>query len=313
MDRVRLGRTSLMVSPVGLGCGGYSRLGMRDGNDTKTAENVVRHALELGVNYFDTARVYGTEEVVGNAVAAQRDQVVIGTKTMFRDRDDNYLPVGKLIESLEKSLGRLKSDYVDVFSFHGVTPEHMGDCIDRYVPALQRQIDLGKIRHLGITESFRQDPTHKMLEAAIPSGCFDVVMVGFNFLNAGARDNVFPLSIKHEVGTLVMHAVRRALSNTDALLETIDKLIESGEVFASKIDAANPLGFLTGNPAVQSVVEAAYRYCRHEPGVSVVLTGTGSTEHLSHNVAALTAPPLPDELHDKLNDLFGGVRSISGD
>lgn len=302
-----------MVSPVGLGCGGYSRLGMRDGNDAGAAENVVRHALELGVNYFDTARVYGTEEVVGNAVAAQRDQVVIGTKTMFRDRDDNYLPVEKLIESLEKSLGRLKSDYVDVFSFHGVTPEHLDECVNRYVPALQQQVELGKIRHLGITESFMQDPTHKMLAAAIPMGCFDVVMVGFNFLNAGARDHVFPLSIKHEVGTQVMHAVRRALSNTDALLETIDKLIDSGEVAASKIDGANPLGFLTADPAVQSVVEAAYRYCRHEPGVSLVLTGTGSTEHLSHNVAALTAPPLPGELKDKLNDLFGGVRSISGD
>ena len=313
MDQVRLGRTNLMVSPVGLGCGGYSRLGMRESNDSSTAEGVVKHALDLGINYFDTARAYGTEEVVGNVVHCQRSEVVISTKTMFHDKDGHYMPAEKLVESLEKSLVRLKTDYVDVFSFHGVMPQDLEYCVEEYVPLLQQQIQLGKIRYLGITENFRQDPTHEMLQEAVPVGCFDVAMVGFNFLNPGARDQVFPDCLRHDVGTQVMHAVRRALSNPAVLMRNIERLMSTGEIEKAAVNKDEPLKFLTEHPGVKSVMEAAYRYCRYEPGVSLVLTGTGSLDHLTSNVAALTGPPLPDELMAELDSIFGKVRSVSGD
>ena len=313
VDHVRLGRTNLMVSPVGLGCGGYSRLGMRAGKDFSTAEGVVKRALDLGINYFDTARAYGTEEVVGKTVQSQRSEVVISTKTMFQEKDGTYMPAEKLVESLEKSLARMNTDYVDVFNLHGVLPQHLDYCIEEYVPMLQQQVKLGKIRYLGITESFRDDPAHAMLQRAIPTGCFDVVMVGFNFLNAGARDQVFPDCLRHDVGTQVMHAVRRALSNPAVLMENIEQLISSGEIEKCAVNDDDPLKFLTEHPGVKSVIEAAYRYCRYEPGVSLVLAGTGSVDHLSGNVAALTAPPLAPELMEELDRVFGKVRSVSGD
>jgi len=313
MDHVRLGRTNLMVSPVGLGCGGHSRLGMRESKDSATAEGVVKHALDLGINYFDTARVYGTEEVVGKIVHCQRSEVVISTKTMFRDKGGDYMPAEKLVESLEKSLTRMNTDYVDVFSFHGVMPQDLDYCIEEYVPVLQQQIQLGKTRYLGITENFRQDPTHEMLQGAVPVGCFDVAMVGFNFLNSGARDQVFPDCLRHDVGTQVMHAVRRALSNPAVLMQNIEQLISTGEIEKGVVNNDDPLKFLTGHPEIKSVIEAAYRYCRYEPGVSLVLTGTGSVDHLTSNVAALTAPPLPDELIAELDRIFGKVTSVSGD
>jgi aryl-alcohol dehydrogenase-like predicted oxidoreductase len=313
VDHVRLGRTNLMVSPVGLGCGGYSRLGMREGKDFSTAEGVVKRALDLGINYFDTARAYGTEEVVGKTVQSQRSEVVISTKTMFQEKDGTYMPSEKLVKSLEKSLARMNTDYVDVFNLHGVLPQHLDYCIGEYVPMLQQQVKLGKIRYLGITESFKDDPAHAMLQRAIPTGCFDVVMVGFNFLNAGARDQVFPDCLRHDVGTQVMPAVRRALSNPAVLMENIEQLISSGEIEKCVINNDDPLKFLTEHPGVKSVIEAAYRYCRYEPGVSLVLTGTGSVDHLSGNVAALTAPPLAPELMEELDRVFGKVRSVSGD
>ena len=155
MDTIELGRTGLTVSVAGLGCGGYSRLGMARGGSEADAVHVVRAALDMGVNYFDTARAYGTEPAVGKAIQGRRDQVVISTKTLFRDRDGQYMPPQVLINSLERSLVRLQTDYVDVFSFHGVTPEHLPHCLNHYVAELQKQVDAGKIRHLGITESFR--------------------------------------------------------------------------------------------------------------------------------------------------------------
>ena len=193
-EKIPLGRTGLQVSQAGLGCGGHSRLGMRYGNTEKEAEAVVKHALSLGINFFDTARAYGTEEVVGRAVASCRSDVVISTKTMFRDRDGNYMPTERLIDSLEKSLIRMNTDYVDVFSFHGVTPEHLPHCLNHYVPELQKQLDAGKIRHLGITESFRQDPTHDMLCEHLSASGLEGPSPRFTADMATAHDSVKKLA-----------------------------------------------------------------------------------------------------------------------
>ncbi len=75
MQTVRLGRTGLEVSVAGLGCGGRSRLGMTKGRDVHHAADMVRQALDLGINLIDTARAYGTEEAVGLGVKGRRDQV----------------------------------------------------------------------------------------------------------------------------------------------------------------------------------------------------------------------------------------------
>ncbi len=313
MERRTLGRTGIEVSVAGLGCGGYSRLGMARGGTPGEAQAVVSEALDLGINFFDTARAYGTEEVVGKAVAGCRESVVISTKTLFRDRDGRYMPADRLVASLERSLARLQTDYVDVYSLHGVTPEHLDACLEQFVPTLQEQVRLGKIRHLGVTESFMNDPAHEMLQRAIPTGLFDVVMVGFNFLNASARESVFKLAQEHGVGTQVMHAVRRALVDLGTLAETLDKLVEAGEIDASRINPADPIDFLRDPEGVQSLTEAAYRFCRHEPGVSVVLTGTGSRDHLRDNTAAINGAELPCNLRQKLQQVFSGVKSASGD
>ena len=311
MDWIRFGRTELKVSPAGLGCGGNSRLGLATGGDVSSAERLVREALDLGVNFFDTARVYGTEQIVGRALAGKRADVVISSKTLFRRRDESYMPASELVASLEKSLVRLRSDYLDVFSLHGVSDEHLDHCLNEYVPELERQKALGKIRHLGITESFRHEPQHQMLIRAIPSGCFDVVMVGFNFLNTVAREEVLQLAIEHDVATQVMHAVRRALSNNERLRQVMVELLQVGEIDPTVVDLADPLGFL--RRAGESVTDIAYRYCRHEPGVSVVLTGTGNVDHLAKNVSAINGNPVPDTIMNELNRAFGLVRSTSAD
>jgi len=79
------------------------------------------------------------------------------------------------------------------------------------------------------------------------------------------------------------------------------------------VDARDPLGFVTAHPGVKSLTEAAYRFCRHEPGAHVILTGTGSVEHLRENVESILAPKLPSEITARLAEIFGGVDSVSGD
>src|SRR5215469_3916897 len=88
MEYVTLGRTGLKVSVAGLGCGGFSRLGLGTGKSEADAVALVRQALDLGVNLFDTAAVYGTEEVLGKALkATPRDRVVITTKAWIPRRE----------------------------------------------------------------------------------------------------------------------------------------------------------------------------------------------------------------------------------
>ena len=317
MQTVRLGRTDVEVSVAGLGCGGHSRLGMRHGANSEEASRVVSGALDLGVTFIDTARAYGTEEAVGLGVKGRRDQVFISTKASPTGRgqdwnDGELITPAQLTESLEGSLRRLGTDHVDLFNLHGVSLGQYDHCREALLPELQRQQQAGKIRFLGITEGFGVDTRHDMLARAVPDASFDVVMVGFNLLNPSARYTVFPRTIGHDIGTLVMFAVRRALSHPDVLRETVSGLIDRGEVAADRVDRDDPLKFLRDHPEVASEVEAAYRFCRHEPGAHVILTGTGNIGHLKANITAIQAPPLPAELQAKLAEIFGAVDSVSG-
>ena len=316
MQTVRLGRTGVEVSVAGLGCGGHSRLGMRRGASSEEAAKVVSAALDLGITFIDTARAYGTEEAVGLGVRGRRDQAFISTKASPSGggpgQGGEVISASALAESLEGSLRRLGVDHVDLFHLHGVSPGQYAHCVEVLLPELKRQQQAGKVRFLGIAEGFGADTRHDMLSRAVKDAHFDVVMVGFNLLNPSARRNVFPQTLTRDIGTLIMFAVRRALSHPDALVATISALVESGEVEAALIDRDDPLGFLRDNPHVASTIEGAYRYCRHEPGVHVVLTGTGSVEHLKANIAAINAPPLPAELQTRLAEIFGEVESVSG-
>jgi aryl-alcohol dehydrogenase-like predicted oxidoreductase len=115
-------------------------------------------------------------------------------------------------------------------------------------------------------------------------------MVGFCLLNPSARIIIFPLTLKSGVGVLNMFAVRRALSQPTRLKEICVELVEKDAIAKSALDLNDPLGFLLKETDAATLPEAAYRYCRHEQGVDVVLTGTGNPDHLKENIAAILKP-----------------------
>src|ERR1700730_15802085 len=119
MEYVTLGRTGLKVSVAGLGCGGFSRLGLGTGKSEAEAVALVRHALDLGVNLLDTAAVYSTEGVVGQAIkSVPRDSVVIATKASTR-RGGGRSASEHAGASLDTSLRQLGPDHVAIFQLHG--------------------------------------------------------------------------------------------------------------------------------------------------------------------------------------------------
>ncbi|OGQ77805.1 MAG: aldo/keto reductase, partial [Deltaproteobacteria bacterium RIFCSPLOWO2_12_FULL_60_19] len=252
---------------AGLGCGGPSRLGQRDNKPEKESIALVRLALDLGVNFLDTAEVYGTEEIVGKAIATvSRDKVFISTKKKF-PLDDPGDPAGEVRKSLEQSLRRLQTDYIDVYHVHGVEPPEYEYASTKVLPVLLKLKQEGKIRFIGITEAFVEDTTHQMLRQALRDDAWDVVMAGFNLLNQSARDSVLRSAVKQDVGTLVMFAVRRALSQPRRLRELWAELTKKGLVERDACNPEAPLDFLIGDGKASSVVDGAYRFCRHEPGV----------------------------------------------
>jgi L-galactose dehydrogenase len=299
------------VSVAGLGCGGRSRLGQANGASEQQSIAVVRRALELGVTFIDTAAAYGTENLVGKALEGRLDDVVVSTKVLPYTAQGPLSALG-LRQSLELSLRRLRRECVDVFHLHGVSLEQYGYCVDELVPELVRLRDDGLLRWLAISEAFARDPSHDMLSRATLDGCWDVVMVGFNMLNPSARDRVLARTITTNVGVLVMFAVRRALSDRGELRRVVAELVRSGHIAPDDVDISDSLGFLADGSGISAVVDAAYRFARHEPGVHVVLTGTGDSEHLERNVASLQRPRLPDDVLDRLRDLFGAIDSVSG-
>lgn len=310
MDTVVLGRTGLEVSVAGLGCGGHSRLGQSRGASEEESVAVVRRALDLGITFVDTARAYGTEEIVGKGIAGRRDEVVVSTKAHPAGRD-GPLSAAELRDSLEKSLTRLGTDVVDVFHLHGVSDAAYDHSRAELVPEMEKLRDEGKIRFVAISEVFGRDPGHSMLPRAVADGCWDVMMVGFNLLNPSARDRVFPGTIAADIGVLVMFAVRRALSRPDELRSVVGELVAGGHV-TGDVDLDDPLGFLVHERGAASIVDAAYRFTRHEAGTHVILTGTGSTAHLEENVRSITAPALPPDDLARLAKLFGHLDHLSG-
>ena len=230
MQTTQLGRTGLTVSVAGLGGGGHSRLGRARGASTAESVAIVHRALDLGINFIDTSAAYGTEPIVGAALKGRRGDVVISTKTPYRDRSGKMLAAADIVAACEASLKRLETDYIDIYNLHGVGADDYAYCRENLVPGMRQLQERGKIRFLGITERFSRDTAHAMLQTALPDGCWDVVMVGFNLLNPSARDRVFVRTRRDRIGTQIMFAVRRALSRPDALRALVDDLAEGGGV-----------------------------------------------------------------------------------
>ena len=313
MEYTTLGKTGLKVSVAGLGCGGPSRLGMRDNSASQErAVGLVRQAIDLGVNLIDTAQSYGTEEVVGRAIAGiPRDRLVISTKKTL-PAADHPNPENEIKKGLEQSLSLLGTDYIDIYHLHGVEPPEYDFAKERLMPAMRRLREQGKIRFIGVTEGFVQDPSHHMLRDGLKADLWDVVMVGFNLLNPSARKSVFPQTVAKRVGVLNMFAVRRALSQPDRLKAILRDLIRDGAVAAGSVNAGDPLDFVLGESDTAALPDAAYRFCRHERGVDVVLTGTGNPAHLKANVESILKPPLPEPVLRRLADLFGNLDYLTG-
>ena len=202
MHYTTLGKTGLKVSVAGLGCGGNSRIGLGTGLTEAQSVALVREALDLGVNFLDTAAAYETEGVVGKAIKGRpRDSVVISTKSHATSGP----PV---LANLDNSLRQLDTDYVDIFHLHGLGPAAYDKAMAEIVPGLLRAKEKGKLRHLAVSETGPRDPEHTMLARAVEEGIWEVFMLGFSMMHQNAKNRLLPRT--RETGHRHALHVRRA-------------------------------------------------------------------------------------------------------
>ena len=190
MEYRKLGRTGLTVSELGFGGIPILRL------DTLQAERVLKRAFDRGITLYDTAHLYkDSQEKIGQALHSVRDQVVLATKTMKRDRKGAQ-------EQLENSLRALQTDVIDVFQLHQVSKEEEWQEItgpDGAMDALSKAMDRGQIRSLGVT-SHSLDMAVMMTRTDV----FDTVQFPFNLIETEPQERLFPDARERTMGILAM-------------------------------------------------------------------------------------------------------------
>jgi len=307
-----LGRTNLNVSILGLGAGGNSRLGLATGQTEAHAAEVVSAALDLGITLIDTAHVYHTERAIGLALQGRRrEQVVLSSKSPYRDAQGQLLTPQAFAGNLDTSLRELGVEMIDLYFIHGLDLASYAACRERLLPVLERARQAGKIRLIGVTEAFERDTRHEMLQRAVQDD-WDVLMVGFNLLNPSARERVLAATRHKGIATLGMFAVRRALIDETWLRGLLQRLAAEGAIDPALTAAPDLLDALGLSGVSETFSEAAYRFSAYEPGMDCVLSGTSRAEHLRANLRAVQRGPLPAATLARLQQLFGSVDSISG-
>jgi predicted aldo/keto reductase-like oxidoreductase len=190
MEKIRLGKTDMMVSRVGFGGIPIQRLSEDE------AVTVVRRCLDLGVTFLDSSHAYSSsEERIGKAIAGRREGLILSTRTPSRIRDG-------AVSDLNLSLERLGTDNIDLYHIHGVNNLDSLKTIlapDGSMETLQNAKRNGVVKHIGLT-------THSLdvAKESVKSGHFETVMVAFNFVNDDVASELLPLAKEYDVGIIAM-------------------------------------------------------------------------------------------------------------
>ena len=312
MEYIKLGKTDLKVSVACLGCGGSSTIGKSTGKTENQSINLIKTALDLGVNFFDTANVYGTEKILGKAIKnVSRDQIVISTKHQISTKDKKFSSID-IISGIENSLKELKTDYIDIFHLHGVAPKDFDHAIS-LIPELMREKEKGKFRFLGITESSPIDHNQITISKALNTNHFDVMMLAFSIMNQNAKKEILPKTMSKNIGTMSMFVVRSLFSVKGRLKKEIDRLVKNKQLPEWFLDEKEPLEYFLKDSGANNIIDACYRYVRHQKGIDTVLFGTGDIDHLKKNIRSIVNSKLSDECINRFNQYFSHLKGVGLD
>jgi aryl-alcohol dehydrogenase-like predicted oxidoreductase len=313
LEKRRLGKTGFEVSLLGFGCGAVG--GLMTNGDPADQERAVARALELGINYFDTAAQYGngrSETNLGRVIKALKPDIYVGTKVRLAPTERGKIGAA-IASALEQSLSRLQLERVDLFQFHNAIVDKTdganfsaSDVLDEVVPAFDRLRQQGKLGFFGITAVGETAALHRVVDAS----AFATAQVSYNLLNpspGGAVPAGFPAQ---DYGNLLGHtkAANMGVINIrvlagGALSGSEDRHplgspppdpIGSGGSYRTDVDRARRLDPLVREGHADTLVEAALRYVIANDAVSTVLVGYSTMEHLEYAARSIDKGPLTE-------------------
>lgn len=252
MDYRKLGRTGLLVSAVSMGGIPVQRV------DESAAEDIIKCALETGINFFDTARAYtDSERKFGRVFGRNRQGGLIATKSMARTRE-------AIAAEVDRSLADLQVEQIDLYQLHNVKDDAALEKVlapDGALAALQEARRQGKIRFIGITGHIP-----KILVKAIGTGFFDTVQFPFNAIETAAAEELIPLAKKMNIGTIAMKPLAGgALTKAPAALrfileqglDTVIPGMDTAEQVMVNSEAGSPVRPLSAEERQELLREAA--------------------------------------------------------
>jgi aryl-alcohol dehydrogenase-like predicted oxidoreductase len=305
IEQRTLGRTGLKVTALGFGCGAVGGLMVRGAPADQ--ERAVARAVELGINYFDTAASYGngeSEKNLGRVLAKLKPNVHVGTKVNVPATEHGRVGAA-IAAALEASLKRLGRDSVDLFQLHNhITAAGGGGAftahavIDEVVPAMQRLRQQGKTKFFGITAVGDSDALHEVVAAR----AIDTMQMPYNLLNPSAGGKLpagYPahdfrdlMTRGHEagVGVIGIRVLAAGALSGEAARHPIAAAnvepIASGSSYAADLARARLLLLLVTEGHAGSLVEAAVRFALSNDAMSTVLIGIATQEQFETAAAA---------------------------
>lgn len=283
-----VGSSTLNVSRIGFGC-------MSLPPDEKTAIPVLHKAIDLGINYLDTADIYNdgiNEQIIGKAIKGKRDKLIVASKAGNVRRPDGGLdwnPTKKhILECIEKSLKRLNTDFIDLYQLHGGTTN---DNIDETIEAFELLKQQGKIRYYGIS-SIRPN----VIREYIKRSSIVSVMTQYSLLDRRPEEETLEALHKNNIGVLVRGSVAQGLLINKPAKPYLDYSLDD----VAKMNAVVHKISGKNRSATQTVI----KYVLQHEAVTSSVVGMRTIEQVADAVNTLNVPDLnPSELEELRNVL----------
>jgi len=318
LEKRTLGKSGIEITKIGVG---LWAIGGGEWGEVQDREslNMIDAALDMGINFFDTADVYGdghSEELLGQAMKGRRDEFVVATKIGWRGFDGDkgvsqYDTVEKLVEGVESNLERLQTDYVDLIQSH---IDFREPTMEVFVEGFQKLQTQGKVRAYGVSTS-----DFEYLKAFNADNKASSLQIDYSILNRTPEENIFPYTLENDLGVLVRGPLAMGI-----LTGKFDKDIEfeegdfrkrwtenedEYEIFLNDLEKVEKLKALVNG---RSMAQLAIQFVMQHPAVTAAIPGAKRISQLSENVKAALLPPLTEEEMQLIASItpHGGGRKI---